>query len=113
GNLRELSGEEAWEAIDSFAQGQKECIAWDKVDNPCPQSNPQVLPSIKVYTPPVTYLEEVEETIGIPMEEITHKIAYKNFSSKTKTEFSQSVETASRSAHGAVSSSVVTTSGFS
>ncbi|GJX58835.1 zinc finger, CCHC-type containing protein [Tanacetum coccineum] len=24
GNLRELSGEEAWEAIDSFAQGQKE-----------------------------------------------------------------------------------------
>ncbi|GJT69391.1 reverse transcriptase domain-containing protein [Tanacetum coccineum] len=27
GNLRELSGEEAWEAIDSFAQGQKE---WDK-----------------------------------------------------------------------------------
>ncbi|GJV45169.1 hypothetical protein Tco_1429705 [Tanacetum coccineum] len=27
GNLRELSGEEAWKAIDSFAQGQKE---WDK-----------------------------------------------------------------------------------
>ncbi|GKB52528.1 hypothetical protein Tco_0903281 [Tanacetum coccineum] len=27
GNLRELSGEEAWEAIDSFAQGQKE---WGK-----------------------------------------------------------------------------------
>ncbi|GKE88953.1 hypothetical protein Tco_1566428, partial [Tanacetum coccineum] len=24
GNLRELSGEEAWETIDSFAQGQKE-----------------------------------------------------------------------------------------
>nr|GEW87548.1 ribonuclease H-like domain-containing protein [Tanacetum cinerariifolium] len=61
GNLRELSGEEAWEAIDR-------CIAWDKVDNSCPQSSPQVLPSIKVYTPPVTYLEEVEETIGILME---------------------------------------------
>ncbi|GKA15715.1 hypothetical protein Tco_0695462 [Tanacetum coccineum] len=27
GNLWELSSEEAWEAIDSFAQGQKE---WDK-----------------------------------------------------------------------------------
>ncbi|GKF85843.1 hypothetical protein Tco_0253670 [Tanacetum coccineum] len=27
-----------------------------------------VLPSFEVYTPPVTYLEEVEETIGILME---------------------------------------------
>ncbi|GJV56082.1 hypothetical protein Tco_1457087 [Tanacetum coccineum] len=44
------------------------CIAWDKVDNPSPQSTPQVLPSFKVYTPPVTYPEEVDETIGIPME---------------------------------------------
>ncbi|GKB89371.1 hypothetical protein Tco_0961643 [Tanacetum coccineum] len=40
----------------------------DKVDNPSPQSTPQVLPSFEVYTPPVTYPEEVEETIGIPME---------------------------------------------
>nr|GEY28742.1 ribonuclease H-like domain-containing protein [Tanacetum cinerariifolium] len=30
--------------------------------------HPQVLPSFKVYTPPVTYPEEVDETIGIPME---------------------------------------------
>ncbi|GJS85933.1 hypothetical protein Tco_0752474 [Tanacetum coccineum] len=40
----------------------------DKVDNPSPQSTPQVLPSFEVYTPPVTYPKEVEETIGIPME---------------------------------------------
>ncbi|GKA14063.1 hypothetical protein Tco_0693709 [Tanacetum coccineum] len=85
-NLRELSGEEAWEAIESLAQGQKEWdnppniiseqevanlkaqskrlfgnenvwvemhrgVAWDKVEN----------------TPPVTYPEKVEETIGIPI----------------------------------------------
>ncbi|GJR13887.1 hypothetical protein Tco_0796539 [Tanacetum coccineum] len=36
----------------------------DKVDNPSPQSTPQVLPSFEVYTPPVTYPEEVEETLG-------------------------------------------------
>ncbi|GJZ19088.1 hypothetical protein Tco_0555678 [Tanacetum coccineum] len=30
GNLRELSGEEAWEAIENFAQGQKE---WDNPQN--------------------------------------------------------------------------------
>ncbi|GJS54438.1 retrovirus-related pol polyprotein from transposon TNT 1-94 [Tanacetum coccineum] len=40
----------------------------DKVDNPSPQCTPQVLPSIELYTPPVTHPEEVEETIGIPME---------------------------------------------
>ncbi|GKC29363.1 hypothetical protein Tco_1036657, partial [Tanacetum coccineum] len=40
----------------------------DKVDYPSPQSTPQVLPSIEVYTPPVTHPEEVEETIGTPME---------------------------------------------
>ncbi|GJT03702.1 hypothetical protein Tco_0838164 [Tanacetum coccineum] len=36
----------------------------DKVDNPSPQCTPQVLPSIELYTPPVTQ----EETIGIPVE---------------------------------------------
>ncbi|GJR31662.1 hypothetical protein Tco_1107894 [Tanacetum coccineum] len=40
----------------------------DKVDNPSPQSTPQVLLSFEVYTPPVTYPEEVEETLGIPIE---------------------------------------------
>nr|GEV00472.1 ribonuclease H-like domain-containing protein [Tanacetum cinerariifolium] len=40
----------------------------DKVDNPSPQSTPQVLPSFEVYTPPVTHPKEVEETIGIQME---------------------------------------------
>ncbi|GJT56215.1 hypothetical protein Tco_0991269 [Tanacetum coccineum] len=57
------------------------CMAWlddepirdlntmeDKVDNPSPQSTPQVLLSFEVYTPPATHLEEVEETIGILME---------------------------------------------
>ncbi|GJS40106.1 putative reverse transcriptase domain-containing protein [Tanacetum coccineum] len=57
------------------------CMAWlddepigdldtmeDKVDNPSPQCTPQVLPSIELYTLPVTHPEEVEETIGIPME---------------------------------------------
>nr|GEX32366.1 ribonuclease H-like domain-containing protein [Tanacetum cinerariifolium] len=40
----------------------------DKVDNPNPQDTPQVLPSFEVYTPPVTYLKEVKETIRIPIE---------------------------------------------
>ncbi|GJZ55300.1 hypothetical protein Tco_0610493 [Tanacetum coccineum] len=41
----------------------------DKVDNQSPQSTPQVLSSFEVYTSPVTYPEEVEETLGTPMEE--------------------------------------------
>ncbi|GJY07515.1 hypothetical protein Tco_0374569 [Tanacetum coccineum] len=57
------------------------CMAWlddepigdldmmeDKVENPSPQSTPQVLRSFKVHTSPMTYPEEVGETIGIPME---------------------------------------------
>ncbi|GJR43932.1 hypothetical protein Tco_1312035 [Tanacetum coccineum] len=91
------------EAIEDFAQGQKEWdnppiiiseqevanlkaqakrlfrnedvwvqmhrgIAWDKVENPDPQSTPQVLSSFKEYTPPATYPEEVEKTLGIPIE---------------------------------------------
>nr|GEY49561.1 hypothetical protein [Tanacetum cinerariifolium] len=40
----------------------------DEVENPSPQSTPQVLLSFKVYTPLVTYPEEVEETLGISME---------------------------------------------
>ncbi|GKA63835.1 hypothetical protein Tco_0763441 [Tanacetum coccineum] len=103
GNLRELSGEEAWETIENFAHGQKEWdnppniiseqeienlkvhakrlfgnenvwvemhrkIAWDKVENPNPQSTSQVPPSFEETTPPVTHLEDVDETIGIPTE---------------------------------------------
>ncbi|GKD56769.1 hypothetical protein Tco_1290156, partial [Tanacetum coccineum] len=37
-------------------------------ENPYPQSTPQVLPSFEEHTPPVTYLEEVKETLGIPIE---------------------------------------------
>ncbi|GJU47467.1 hypothetical protein Tco_1204733 [Tanacetum coccineum] len=40
----------------------------DKVDNLSPQSTPQVLLTFEVYTPPTTYPEEVDETIGISME---------------------------------------------
>nr|GEU88980.1 hypothetical protein [Tanacetum cinerariifolium] len=40
----------------------------DEVGNSSRQSTPQILPSFKEYTPPVTYPEEVEETLGIPME---------------------------------------------
>ncbi|GJW62036.1 hypothetical protein Tco_0111371 [Tanacetum coccineum] len=43
-------------------------IAWDKVENPNPQSTPQVPPSIEEYTPLVTYPGEVDETIGTPIE---------------------------------------------
>ncbi|GJZ75880.1 hypothetical protein Tco_0640345, partial [Tanacetum coccineum] len=43
-------------------------IAWDKVENLDPQSTPQVLPSFEEYTPPVTCPEEVEETLGTPVE---------------------------------------------
>ncbi|GJW20515.1 hypothetical protein Tco_0031137 [Tanacetum coccineum] len=102
-NLRELSGEEAWKAIENFTQGQKEWdnppnfvskqevvnlkaqakrlfgnknvwvemhrgIVWDKVEISSPQSTPQDLPSIKVYTPPVTYPEELEEILGTLIE---------------------------------------------
>nr|GEU68073.1 putative reverse transcriptase domain-containing protein [Tanacetum cinerariifolium] len=40
----------------------------DKVDNLSLQSTPQVLLSFEEYTSPMTYREEVKETIGIPME---------------------------------------------
>ncbi|GJW99324.1 hypothetical protein Tco_0183238 [Tanacetum coccineum] len=40
----------------------------NKVGNTSPQSTPQILPSFEEYTPPVTYPEEVETTIGILME---------------------------------------------
>ncbi|GKC90205.1 hypothetical protein Tco_1150854, partial [Tanacetum coccineum] len=43
-------------------------IAWDKVDNPSPQSTPQVLSLFKEYPLPVPYPEEVEKTLGTPME---------------------------------------------
>ena len=40
----------------------------DEVSNISPLSTSQVLPSFEAYTPPVTYPEKVEETLGIPME---------------------------------------------
>nr|GEZ74663.1 hypothetical protein [Tanacetum cinerariifolium] len=44
------------------------CDMEDKVNNTSPKSAPQVLPSFVVYTSPVTYPEEVDETKGISME---------------------------------------------
>ncbi|GKE57484.1 hypothetical protein Tco_1496669, partial [Tanacetum coccineum] len=44
-------------------------IAWDKVDIPSPQSALQVIPSFEEYTSPVTYPEEVEETLETPMKD--------------------------------------------
>ncbi|GKE18491.1 hypothetical protein Tco_1426068 [Tanacetum coccineum] len=38
------------------------------VENLSPQSTPQVLPSIKKNTPPVTYPKEIEETLGTSIE---------------------------------------------
>ncbi|GJV62255.1 hypothetical protein Tco_1468355 [Tanacetum coccineum] len=43
-------------------------IAWNKVENSDLQSTPQVLPSFEEYTPHVTCPEEVEETLGNPIE---------------------------------------------
>ncbi|GJV19932.1 hypothetical protein Tco_1368952, partial [Tanacetum coccineum] len=40
----------------------------DKVENPDPQSTPQAFPAFEEYASPVTYPEEVEETIGTPIE---------------------------------------------
>ncbi|GKE80857.1 hypothetical protein Tco_1550857, partial [Tanacetum coccineum] len=35
-----------------------------------PKSTTQTLPSFEKYTPPVTYPEEVEKTLGTPIEEM-------------------------------------------
>ncbi|GJV39499.1 hypothetical protein Tco_1417939 [Tanacetum coccineum] len=43
-------------------------IAWDKIETLNPQDTPQVLPLFEENTPPVTYPDEVEEIIGIPIE---------------------------------------------
>ncbi|GJZ36042.1 hypothetical protein Tco_0581859 [Tanacetum coccineum] len=43
-------------------------IVEDKVDDQSPQSTQQVLSPFEVYTPPVTYPEEVGETLGTQIE---------------------------------------------
>ncbi|GJX63033.1 uncharacterized mitochondrial protein-like protein [Tanacetum coccineum] len=40
----------------------------NEVGNTCSQSTPQVLPLFVEYIPPMTYPEEVEETLGTPIE---------------------------------------------
>ncbi|GJW20817.1 hypothetical protein Tco_0031439 [Tanacetum coccineum] len=79
GDLRKYSDIGAWYAIEDYAQYDKKCsnptsveihrgIAWDTVENSYPQSTPQVLLSFEEYTSPVTFLKEVEETLGTPIE---------------------------------------------
>nr|GEW78334.1 hypothetical protein [Tanacetum cinerariifolium] len=69
-NIRELSGEEAWEAIDNFAQDQKE------QDNP-PNIIFEQLSNLKAHAKRLfenkkvwveMHREEVEETMGTPVE---------------------------------------------
>ncbi|GJY41914.1 hypothetical protein Tco_0429184 [Tanacetum coccineum] len=60
--LEEVVHTKCGDGVTSF---KRRCDMEDKEDNPSPQNTPQVLPSIKVYTPPVTYSEEVDETIEI------------------------------------------------
>nr|GEW21921.1 zinc finger, CCHC-type [Tanacetum cinerariifolium] len=56
GNLRELDAYD--EPIGDIE---------DKMKSISPQSTAQVLSSFEIYTSPMTYLKEVDETIGIPM----------------------------------------------
>ncbi|GJZ59328.1 hypothetical protein Tco_0615144 [Tanacetum coccineum] len=44
------------------------CTSWDKVNNLSSQSTPQVLSLFKEHTSAVTYPEEVEDTLGTPIE---------------------------------------------
>ncbi|GJT68817.1 hypothetical protein Tco_1020297 [Tanacetum coccineum] len=71
GNLRELSGEEAWEAIENSVQGQKE---WD---NPPNIISEQEVVNLKAQAKRLfgnenvwveMHREEVEETLGTPIE---------------------------------------------
>ncbi|GKA14202.1 hypothetical protein Tco_0693848 [Tanacetum coccineum] len=92
GDLRKFSDIGAWYAIEDCAQyDKKKCsnptsaISDETIANPnaqivrddmvrvqvgvtSPESTIQTLPSFKEYTPPVTYPEEVENTLGTPIE---------------------------------------------
>ncbi|GJX70675.1 ribonuclease H-like domain-containing protein [Tanacetum coccineum] len=70
-NMRTVPGDgvaNPSDAVRTYKVEMHRGIAWDKVENPYPQSTPQVLPSFEEYTPPMTYPKEVEETLGIPIE---------------------------------------------
>ncbi|GKD06408.1 hypothetical protein Tco_1181382 [Tanacetum coccineum] len=75
GDLRKFSDIGAWLHV-------PRCMAWldydehvdslstmdNKVGVTSPESTTQTLPSFEEYTPPVTYPEEVEKTLGTPIE---------------------------------------------
>ncbi|GJR53512.1 hypothetical protein Tco_1404033 [Tanacetum coccineum] len=74
GNLRELSGEEAWEAIENFAQGQKE---WD---NPPNIIFKQELENLKAQAKRLFRNEEVwvEMHRGIACDKVENPIPHKS-----------------------------------
>ncbi|GJU77009.1 hypothetical protein Tco_1274079 [Tanacetum coccineum] len=77
GDLRKFSDIGAWVQV-------PRCMAWldydehvdslstmdNEVGVTSPKSTTQTLPSFEEYTPPVTYPEEVEKTLGTPIEEM-------------------------------------------
>ncbi|GJU62914.1 hypothetical protein Tco_1244749 [Tanacetum coccineum] len=54
--------------VETLFGDMKVRVKMPRVENPSPQSFPQVLPSFEVCTPSVTYPEEVKETLETPME---------------------------------------------
>ncbi|GJT48144.1 hypothetical protein Tco_0974301 [Tanacetum coccineum] len=89
GDLRKFSDIGAWYAIEDCVQYEKKysnptsAISGETIANlnaqivgddmvrvqvPSPESTTQTLPSFEEYTPPVTYLEEVEKTLGTLIE---------------------------------------------
>ncbi|GJV86053.1 hypothetical protein Tco_1525951 [Tanacetum coccineum] len=80
GDLRKFSDIEAWD--DMVRVQVPRCMPWldydEHVDSPSMMNNEagvtssesttQILPSFEEYTPPVTYREKVEKTLGSPIE---------------------------------------------
>ncbi|GJT94160.1 hypothetical protein Tco_1083005 [Tanacetum coccineum] len=80
GDLRKFSDIGAWD--DMVRVQVPRCMAWldydehvdslstmdNEVGVTSPESTTQTLPSFEEYTPPVTYPEEVEKTLGTPIE---------------------------------------------
>ncbi|GJS57438.1 hypothetical protein Tco_0652222 [Tanacetum coccineum] len=80
GDLRKFSDIGAWD--DMVRVQVPRCMAWldydehvdslsmmdNEVGVTSPESSTQTLPSFEEYTPPMTYLEEVEKTLGTPIE---------------------------------------------
>ncbi|GJZ03925.1 hypothetical protein Tco_0537200 [Tanacetum coccineum] len=74
GDLRKFSDIGAWYAIEDCAQYDKKCsnptsvISDETIANPNAQIVRDDMVRVQEYTPPVTYPEEVENTLGTPIE---------------------------------------------